>query len=313
MESPFIKILRYTKNNIVRNRWLSLATILVSTIIFTTASLFIASSLLAQKAVQVAETKAQLRVYFQVEAPQDEIDKVQALLEVQDGLEKITFISQEEALEIYLGYSTDNKDLAETVSADWLPASLEVQAESLEDLEAITDVVKEEEKANPYIDEVEYREDVVDQLKSISKGINIGGIVIITIFTIITFSLIIITISFNIMAHKSEIEIMHLVGSKDRDISLPFILEGIFYTTLGSFISGLMIIIPWYLIMHYGEGTNAQFILQDIIRELGVEYLLSFNIGFTSIYLGAHVVVAILIGLIGSTIAVRKYLNLKEN
>lgn len=312
MESPIQKILRYTKNNVLRNRWLSLATILVSTIIFTTASIFIASSLLAQRAVKVAETKAELRVYFDVDTEESQISEVKDMVEALDGVENITYISQEEALDIYLGYNTDNPDLQDSVSAEWLPASLEIQATSLEDLESITEVMKEEEATNPFIDEVEYREDVVDQLKSISRAINIGGVSIITIFAGITFALIIITISFNIMAHKNEIEIMHLVGSKDRDISLPFILEGIFYTVTGSVLAATMIIVPWYLLMQYGDGTNAHFILQDVLRELDVKFLLSFNLPFTLIYYGAHILVALLVGFLGGSIAVHKYLNLEE-
>lgn len=312
MESNFRKILKYTGRNIVRNRWLSMATILVSTIIFTTASAFIASSLLAQRAVSVAETKAQLRVYFEVEATQEEIDKVEALLLEQEGIEEITFISQEEALEIYLGYNTDNPDLRDSVSAEWLPASLEVQATSLEDLENITAAIKEEESTNPHIDDVEYREDVVDQLKAISKAINIGGATIITIFTVITFALIVITISFNIMAHKNEIEIMHLVGAKDKDISTPFVLEGIFYTVMGSVLGAAMLLGGWYGTMHLGQGSNAHFIMQDIMKELSLNYLLAFDLQFTLIFLTAHILVAATIGLIGSSIAVHKYLKVKE-
>jgi len=312
MESHFKRILRYTKNNIARNKWLSLATILVSAIIFTTASIFIATSLIAQKSVKIAETKAQIEIYFETDAPEIEISNVKALIESLDGVNKITYISQEDALNIYLGDNAEDADLTESISKDWLPASLEVQAVSLDALEQITKSIKEEEAINPYIDDVQYREDVVDQLKAISKGINIGAIGIISIFGIITFSLIIITISFNIMAHKSEIEIMHLVGSKDKDISTPFILEGIIYTTVGALIAASLIIIPWYTLMHFGNNSNIYFIIQDIIKELKMPYLLSFNWLFTILFYIIHLGIATIIGLIGSGIAVKKYLNLKE-
>lgn len=313
MESSFKRILRYTKNNVLRNRWLSLATILVSTIIFTAASTFTAASLIAQRAVKVAETKAQIEVYFETEAPESEISKVKSKIQELDGVKNINYISQEEALNIYIGDNSDDPDLTQTISKEWLPASLEVQADNLVSLEGITEIIKEEEETNPFIDDVQYREDVVDQLKAVSKGINIGGISVISIFAVITFALIIITISFNIMAHKNEIEIMHLVGSKDKDISTPFILEGVFYTLTGALIAASLIIIPWYLIMHFGQDSNAYFILKDIIKELDMNYLLSFNYTFTAIFYSIHIGIAALVGLIGSGIAVSRYLNLKES
>lgn len=312
MESSFKRILRYTKNNILRNRWLSLATILVSTIIFAAASTFTAVSLIAQRAVKVAETKAQIEVYFETETAESEISDVKSKINELDGVKNINYISQEEALNIYLGDNSDDPDLTQTISKEWLPASLEIQAVDLDALQSITEVVKEEESTNPYIDDVQYREDVVDQLKAISKGINIGGIGVISIFTIITFALIIITISFNIMAHKNEIEIMHLVGSKDKDISTPFILEGIFYTLTGAFIAASLIIIPWYMMMHFGQDSNFFFILTDIIKGLNMNYLLQFNYAFTAIFYGIHLALAIIVGLIGSGIAVSRYLNIKE-
>lgn len=313
MESSFKRILRYTKNNVLRNRWLSLATILVSTIIFAAASTFIAISLIAQRAVKIAETKAQIEIYFETEAPEKEISKVKSKIKNLDGVKNINYISQEEALNIYLGDNSDDPDLTQTISKEWLPASLEIQAVDLDTLQNITEVVKEEESTNPYIDDVQYREDVVDQLKAISKGINIGGIGVISIFTVITFALIIITISFNIMAHKNEIEIMHLVGSKDKDISTPFILEGIFYTSIGAFIAASLIIIPWYTMMHFGQGSNFYFIITDIIKELNLNYLLKFSYSFTTIFYGIHLGLAILVGLIGSGIAVSRYLITKES
>jgi cell division transport system permease protein len=312
MESNFKRILRYTRNNISRNKWLSLATILVSAIIFTTASGFIATSLIAKKAVQTAETKAQIEIYFETDAPEEEISKVKLLTEDLEGINQITYISQDDALKIYLGDNSEDADLTESISKEWLPASLEIQAINLEALEKITESVKEEEAINPYIDDVQYREDVVDQLKAISKGINIGGAVIISIFGVITFALIIITISFNIMAHKSEIEIMHLVGSKDKDISTPFVLEGIFYTTIGALIAASLILVPWYSLMHFGIDSNAYFIIKEVISELDLPYLLSFNGLFTAIFYAIHVSIAVIIGLIGSGIAVHKYLNLKK-
>ena len=115
------------------------------------------------------------------------------------------------------------------------------------------------------------------------------------------------------MAHKSEIEIMHWVGSKDKDISIPFILEGVFYTVTGALISTLIILVPWYLFMAYGSDANAYFILKEIIKSLDLKFLIAPNTLFILIYTGIHLTVAAMVGFIGSGLAVKKYLSFKEN
>ena len=64
-----------------------------------------------------------------------------------------------------------------------------------------------------------YFKDVVDNMRSLSKIINIGSVVLITAMGIVTISLIRATIGFNIK-HIRKIEIMHLVGSPDKFIRL---------------------------------------------------------------------------------------------
>ncbi len=305
-------ILKNTKNNIIRNRWLSLATILVATIVFVTASFFIGLSILAQRAVSISQTKAQLQIYFDVDAPESEISMVKDLLEKQEGIEEIEYIDQEEALQLYMDYYSDDPELIDSVSAEWLPPSLDVRAQSLEFLEQISEVVEEEQKTNPYIDEVVYHKDIVDQLKSISNGINVGAIAIISIFSIITISLVFITISFNINSHKREIEIMHLIGTRDGHIKMPFILEGVFYTTIGSIIAATLIIVPLYIIMQNGNESNLHYILIELTKELKLDFITEFNFEFVGLFYFIHIAVGAIVGLLSSSFSVMRNLTLKE-
>lgn len=312
MSSNVTGVLSTTKNTIIRNKWLSVATILVTTIVFTTASFFIAMSLVAQKAVKISETKAQVQIYFDLETPEEEIEKLINQVEEYDGLESVEYISQEDALKLYIGYYSDDPDLVDSVSAEWLPASLELRAKSLDELDGLTQYVREEQKINPYIEDVQYHEDIVEQLKSISKMITIGAISIIAVFSLVTISLIFITIAFNIRSHKNEIEIMHLVGSSDAYIKLPFILEGTFYTAFGAFLAAALLIVPWYLFMHFAIGSNLHFIITDVLKELSFGFLKSFNPWFTTMFFGVHILIGALIGFGASSVAVMKHLNLKE-
>ena len=301
-----------TLKNISRNKWLSVATVLVSTIVFTTASFFISVSLLAQRAVEVSETKAQLQIYFKTDAPEEEVLFLQEKLEQEPGVDEVEYISQAEALEIYTEFYSEEPDLVESIGQDWLPASLEVRAKSLEELESVTKFVKNEKEVNVYIEEVIYQKDVVDQIKLISRSISTGALTIIAIFSVITVALVVISIAFNIHSHKNEIEIMHLVGSADKYIRRPFILEGVVYTTLGAFIAASLLIIPWYAFITSQPDVNFYFIAREILKELDLNYLLSVDSTFVTLFYGAHIVVGALIGFLSSSFAVMRNLNLKK-
>lgn len=304
-------ILISTKNNILRNKWLSLATIIVATIVFLTASFFIALSLIAQRAVDVSQTKAQLQIYFEIETPEKGISAVRRKLEKMEGVENINYIDQEEALALYLEYYDDDPELVDSVSSNWLPASLEVRARTLEDLDQITEAVKAEKETNPYIEEVVYHEDVVNQLRSLSEWIRYGALALIIIFSVITVSLVFITIAFNINSHKKEIEIMHLIGTSDFYIKAPFILEGTFYTSLGAIIAATLIIIPLFLLTTMNTESNLGFIFQEFSKELDLKFLAEFSITFVILFYLVHFVVGGLIGFLSSSFAVMK--NLKLN
>lgn len=312
MSNKFSTTVKNTRNNIARNKWLSMATILVTTIVFATASIFTISALLARRAVQVTEREAQMQIYFVLDAPESEVFAVEELVKGAGGVEQIEYIDQQKALKYYISYFSEEEDLTDSVASDWLPASLTVRAKTLEDLDQITEVIKEESKTNPYIDDVLYHEDVVNQLKVVSKAITFGGIGVVLIFSFITVALVLITVSFNITAHKSEIQIMHLVGSSDTYVRTPFILEGMFATVTGAILAASMLIIPWYIFMYTAEGSNLHFVIEDTLNYLSLNQLGSFSLIITLSFYGILILIGGIIGFVSSYFATAKYLKLKE-
>jgi cell division transport system permease protein len=185
---------------------------------------------------------------------------------------------------------------------------LEVRAESIDSLIEIIEKINIEKETNAYIDEVMYFRDVVDNLKSLSRIIGIGSIILISALLIITISLIRITIGFNINAHKEEIEIMHLVGSTDKFIKLPFILEGFFYGLAGGFLGATLLILPWYVMIYYTQNTDFAFWINQLLTDLDLGFLGSLNLTFILVYYLAHMLAGGLLGIVSSYSAVKKYL-----
>ncbi|HOV29534.1 MAG TPA: permease-like cell division protein FtsX [Candidatus Dojkabacteria bacterium] len=303
------KIISNTKKNIKRNKWLSVSTILVTSIVIAISSLFISMAIIAKKGVQYYEKKAQVIVFFKKDTEESYIMLFRDKIYDENLVESIDYISQEKALEIYKEDFADNPDLLSTVTADSLPPSLEIRAKSVDSLLQIIEKINTEKETNPAIDEVMYFEDVVDNLKSLSKIINISSVVLIVVLVVITFFLIRITIGFNINSHKEEIRIMNLVGGSNSFIKLPFILEGLFYGIVGGIIGASLIMIPWYILMHYTEGTDFAVFITETLKSFDLDFLMRADLLFLLIYYAIHIIVGGIIGVISSLSAVRKYLD----
>lgn len=306
-------IWKTTRRNIGKNRWLSLSTIFVITIVFTISTFFIISAIVARQAVSYYETKAQVMVFFKKETPEEEIFKIRDQIQQLPNIEGIEYISQEKAYEIYKQDFQNDQDLVDTITADVLPPSLGIRAKSIDDLTVVINKINEEKDKNAYIDEVWYFEDVVNSLKSISKVIDYGAIALISILGVIAFTLIVITIGFNIMSHKDEIEIMHLVGSEDSFIKWPFIIEGAIYGIIGALISSALILVPWYVVIMTSRGTDLEILLQQTLRDFNLQIAMTPNPLFILSFISIQILVGIIIGSIGSSIAVIKNLSLKDS
>jgi cell division transport system permease protein len=308
----FDTIWRTTKNNMFRNKWLSLSTIFVIAIVFTISIFFIATAIIGQKTVKYYETRAQVIVFFKRETPEEEIFKFRDRINDDSLVESIDYISKEEALEIYKEDFENDPDLVETITADTLPPSLGVRAKSIEDLETIIRNINNEKEVNAYVDEVFYFKDVVDSIKTLSKVIGYGAIILITGLSIVTFALIMVTIRFNLLAHKNEIEIMHLVGSTDTFIKVPFLMQGALYGSIGALISTIIILTPWYLAMYSFRNSDFYFWLSQFLTDLSLGFLKSFNILFFLGFVGSVLLVGVIFGVISSYAAVVRHLNLSE-
>jgi cell division transport system permease protein len=294
-----------------RSRWFTISTIFVTAIVFTISSFFISLAIMSRKAVHYYEQKAQVIIFFDKETPEEEIYAVRDNLDNPDLIESIDYISQEEALEIYKEDFADNPELISTITADALPPSLEVRAVSIDALLQVIDTVDQEKSTNVYIDDILYFKDVVDNMRTLSRIINIGGVLIIGALVVITFFLIRVTIGLNIKLHQEEIKIMHLVGGTEGFIKTPFIIEGALYGIIGGFIASSLIIIPWYIIAYYSRSADYWYLISQIINDFDLHFLASFNLLFVLIHYLIHVGVGAILGVVSSYSAVNKYLKEK--
>ena len=131
-------------------------------------------------------------------------------------------------------------------------------------------------------------------------GIKIGSYVIIIALIAVSIFIISNTIKLTVYARRKEISIMKYVGATNSFIRWPFIVEGIIIGLLSGIIS-LVIISGLYMVV----SRNVTFV--NFLANLGLK-LLEFNEMFNFILI-VYLVLGMGIGIIGSSLSMRKYLK----
>ena len=145
---------------------------------------------------------------------------------------------------------------------------------------------------------VQYGEGTVEKMVNVFTVIERVTIAIVLALIFVNIFLIINTIKLAIFARKREISIMRLVGASNFSIKYPFVIEGMVIGMIGSIVPILIIIYGYTYIYEYFDGVLFSSIL-ELVKPQPFIYIVSLIV----------LAIGILVGMIGSSRAVRKYLK----
>ena len=237
-----MRVISATKHYITRNAALSVVTISVMTLTFFITSLFVVTALASQTLLNFFEAKAQVIAFFKDTATESEVLGIKTSLEATGKVAEIDYTSKEQALKIYTGKFQEEPALLESISSNILPASLDIRTKDIKFLPDIATFLEKE----PLVEDVRFYRDIVERLRTLTKGIRLAGTSLIVILTIISVFITLTTIGMTIHTRGEEIEIMKLVGATDWHVRWPFILQGAFYGFVSALLSSgaLLLILP---------------------------------------------------------------------
>jgi len=171
------------------------------------------------------ETRPQVTVYFQSNASESEIGKIRQELIDSGKTLSVKYVSQTDAFKTYKELNKDNPLLLEMVTADILPASLEINAKKPVYLPQIAEFLQKKAGVN----EVVFQKIIIDrlvQLTALIKTISLTFFIFLTITTMI----ILFTIThFKVALRKDEIELLRLLGASNNFIRWPFFQESLIF------------------------------------------------------------------------------------
>ena len=175
---------------------------------------------------------------------------------------------------------------------------------SLEDNDNLTDSTINEVKNLSFtkdkINNINYGEDIVHQLIVVFNVVKKVCIVAVASLVLVTAFLIANTIKLAIYSRKREIEIMRLVGASNISIKIPFIIEGLFIGIIGAVIPIIITIFGYTTLYDFFGGKLFNSSLATLVAPMPFIYNVS----------GILLLIGIIVGMIGSYQAVRKYLKI---
>jgi len=241
------------------------------------------------------EQRPQVIGFFKDTATESKILELKTQVESTGLTKEVRYVTKEEALAIYKERNKDEPLLLESVSADFLPASLDVSITKAADVPEITKVLKGSED----IERVIAPENLVEQLVKWTNAIRLGGLIFVSILTTISVLIIIMVIGMRIALRQEEISIMGLVGATKFYIAKPFLIEGAIYGIIGATIAIFLVYAPLLL---YSRN------IQDYLGPIQV-----FPINplfFIYLWVGEALAAAV-VGVAGAGIALYRYLKIK--
>lgn len=241
-----------------------------------------------------------VQVYFKVGTSQERIDEIGEQIKKIEGINSVQFISKEDGFNEYKEDLKNNASALDGMSSDFLPDSYRITLSNLELNEQIqkqiTDIVGEDMHKNG----IRSSNETIATIMKIGKGIRYFTFALLVILILFAVVIISNTIKLTVHARRKEISIMKYVGATNSFIRGPFIVEGIL---IGLIAAGIAILIVGMI--YNGVIPNAE--QSEVIKKLEITFV-TFSDMFRLLII-VYLILGMGIGVIGSSISMRKYLE----
>jgi len=292
----FKRIVKAGFINFTRSGLVSFAAVVVATITLSVITALILLQAVLTFSLNQIKDKVDVTIYFNTNAPEDKIlllkDYLVKLPEVAD----VSYTSADIALKLFRDrHSSDYPTIQalDEIGDNPLGAYLNVKAKEVGQYETIANFLKSNDAlvsgSSDIIYKVNYSQNklVIDRLNNIISGAQKLGFLVTLILIIISIIITFNTIRLAIFISREEIGVMRLVGASNMNVRGPFMIEGVIYGVISTIITLILFFPTDFLLINLFSYFISNFF------QIFVIVLLS----------------GIILGIVSSFLAVRRYLN----
>ena len=290
-----IRNFRDAVRSVFRNFSLSIASITCITITLVLVAIAMVISANVDHFTKRLEETLTIVVYLKEDVTEEQKNTIEEQIKQLKNYESLIYKSKDEWKQEMIDSSEELGATLSYLDTNPLLDSITVKVTDIKSLSYVASAIREMDG----VKSAKYGEDSVDKMVFIFDVVEKAMIVIVCALILVTAFLISNTIKLTIFSRRNEIEIKRLVGTSNFAIRQPFIIEGFILGIIGSIIPIIITVYGYILIYDHFDGYLFSHIV-ELIEPMNL-------IWFVSIIL---MVVGGLVGMFGSSRAVRKYLKI---
>lgn len=296
----FLRIIKFSFQDIGRNIWLSIVTITILILALFSINLLLTVNVISNSAIESVKEKIDINLYLKADTSEDKILALKAEISEFKHVKDINYISKAEALESFkIKHKNDPEilDALRELGKNPLTPVLLIKANSIDDYDGLISSLN---KIDDEIIESRNFDDhklILGKINNISDKISKAGVFISLIFIVISILVVFNAIRVAIYTHRKEIRIMKLVGASNSFVKAPFLISGIIYSLIGT----IVVIAVFYPFL-----TLLQPYLETFFVSYEINIVSYYNANFIKIF-GLQFLGATLINIVASFIAIGRH------
>ena len=277
----------------------SIVTIFLSLLII---GIFLVGGSVVSNVVKSVESEVNITVWVADDASDSDVQALQTAIKQMDSVSSVSYTNKDQALENFKASSSS--DIASSLDGqNPLPASLDVELSDPKMVESVAGQIQNNatfkkicDNPSDPSDSLRYGEKTVERLFALTSYVRYIGIALIVLLIFIALVFINNTIRLAILARRKEIAIMRLVGASNGFIRGPFLMEGALHAIIGAALA-----VGSLELLRNLALPRLQSALTWLPIDLAPSTFIMFYIMLA--------VFGLVIGLIGSAFAMRRYLK----
>ena len=279
--------------SMIRKRWMTFASIGTVTVSLFVLGVFLILVLNMTKMAASLESQVQISAYLIDGLTVEEKKEIAQILKNLSVVSKIEYVTKEQALKTLQERLGEQKKILDALGdSNPLPNYFLVTVKNSNEVKRTAEIISEIYG----VEEVKYGQDVATNLFELTHLVRVFGVMLIAILAMATIFIISNTIRLTVFARRKEIAIMKYVGATDDFIRWPFVLEGILLGFIGGSISAI-ILRSFYSAMTQKIYATLAFL--PLVEQFPF-------MNYLSLFL---IVSGMLVGILGSTISLKKFLE----
>lgn len=301
--SSFIYFIKEALRGFARNLSTTLGSIITIFLSLFVIGVFLVGAAVIENVVSSVESEVTITAYLSDDVSDSQVSSLTNEIKAIDGVSGVSYVSKDQALENFRAMSSNPEIVDQLDGANPLPASLTIELSDPQMVESVADQIvanstfkKACDEPSKPADSLKYGQKTVERLFQLTSYVRYIGLALIVLLIFIAMVFINNTIRLAILARRKEIAIMRLVGASNGFIRGPFLMEGAMHAIIGSLLA-----IGSIELIHRVALPKVQSALTFLPMDVAGQT-------YAFIYVGL-LVAGLVIGLIGSAFAMRRYLK----